>query len=120
MQLQSSTTRKQLMKTTTSKTTARTLLAAGLVLAASAAFAATGFTVTKAQAAQITAGMARADVRAALGRPTHNVKYMAEPGRTWTYGVIGNGVADNTVFDVDFTADGHVMKSSERVEPLMN
>jgi hypothetical protein len=62
--------------------------------------------------------MSRADVRAALGRPAHNVKYMAEPGRTWTYGVLGNGVPENTVFDVDFSADGRVLHASERVEPM--
>lgn len=104
------------MKTITSLTTARTLLAVGLVFAASAAFAATGFTVVRSQEAKITVGMARDDVRAALGRPAHNVKYMAEPGRTWTYGVLGNDVMDNTVFDVDFAPDGRVLKFSERVE----
>ena len=106
------------MKTIASLTTARTLVAAGLVLAASAAFAAPGFTLMQSQEAQITVGMTRDAVRAALGRPAHNVKFVAEPGRTWTYGVLGTSVPENTVFDVDFSADGHVLHSAERVEPM--
>jgi outer membrane protein assembly factor BamE (lipoprotein component of BamABCDE complex) len=106
------------MKTNVSLTTARSLLAAGLVLAASAAFAAPGFTLMQTQEAQITAGMSRADVRTALGRPAHNVKFMADPGRTWTYGVVGANVPENTVFDVDFSADGRVLQAAERVEPM--
>lgn len=104
------------MKFSSSKNTARTILAAGLLMASVVAFAASGFIVSRAQEKQVTVGMSRDDVRAALGRPSHNMKYMNEPGRTWTYGVLGNGVADNTVFDVDFSADGKVLQSSERVE----
>jgi outer membrane protein assembly factor BamE (lipoprotein component of BamABCDE complex) len=108
------------MKNTFSRSAIRTVLATGLVLAASAAFSATGYTLAPAQESQITAGMSRADVRAMLGRPSHNLKYMNEPGRTWTYGVVGNGVAENTVFDVDFSSDGKVLKVSERVELMPN
>ena len=102
----------------TARSTIRTLLAAGLVLATSAVFSATGFTLMQTQEAQITVGMSRADVRGLLGRPSHNLKYMNEPGRTWTYGVLGTGVAENTVFDVDFSADGKVLHVNERVEPI--
>jgi hypothetical protein len=103
----------------TPRFTARTLLVAAMLAATSAAFSATGFTLMQSQEAKITVGMSRDDVRSLLGRPAHNVKYRAEPGRSWTYGVLGNGVADNTVFDVDFGADGKVLQSSERIEPYV-
>ena len=106
------------MTHTTHRSIARICVSAGLLLVASAALAATGFTVTQAQESQVSAGMSRDEVRAALGRPSHNLKYMNEPGRTWTYGVMGNAVAENTVFDVDFSANGKVMHSSERVEQM--
>jgi outer membrane protein assembly factor BamE (lipoprotein component of BamABCDE complex) len=91
----------------------RTGLAAALLLAAAVAQAATGFTVTAAQEKQIKPGMSRDAVRAALGRPAHNVKYRAEPGRTWTYGVKGK---TDMVFDIDFDASGQVLSTSERSE----
>jgi outer membrane protein assembly factor BamE (lipoprotein component of BamABCDE complex) len=103
----------------TSRSTTRIILTAGLILATTAAFSATGFTLMQTQEAQISVGMSRADVHSLLGRPAHNVKYMNEPGRTWTYGVLGNGVAENTVFDVDFSADGKVMRFNERVETII-
>jgi outer membrane protein assembly factor BamE (lipoprotein component of BamABCDE complex) len=106
------------MTYTLSLFTSRTAMAAGLLLAASAAFSATGFTVTQPQEAQVTKGMSRDDVRGLLGRPSHNVKYMSQPGRTWTYGVLGASVADNTVFDIEFDASGKVMRFEERVEPM--
>jgi outer membrane protein assembly factor BamE (lipoprotein component of BamABCDE complex) len=92
------------------------LLAATLVFAGTVAYAAAGFVVTAAQEKQIVTGMSRADVRAALGRPAHNLKYRNEPGRTWTYGVVGNGVSDQQVFDVDFSSDGKVLSTDERIE----
>ena len=58
-------------------------------------------------------------VRKLLGRPAHNVKYRAEPGRAWTYGVVGvdNDMEEaNTLFDIDFDAKGKVLSMSERVE----
>jgi outer membrane protein assembly factor BamE (lipoprotein component of BamABCDE complex) len=102
----------------TARFASRIILAAGIALATSAAFSAQGFTLTPMQEKQVTVGMSRADVRGMLGRPSHNMKFANEPGRTWTYGVVGTGVADNTVFDVDFGADGKVMQVSERVEPI--
>ena len=41
------------------------------------------------------------------------MKYLNEPGRTWTYGVIGAG---NRVFDIDSGADGKLLSRSERVD----
>ena len=107
------------MKTNTSRFTSRTVLACGMLLASSAAFCATGFTLMQAQEAQITVGMSRSEVRDLLGRPAHNVKYMNEPGRSWTYGVLGTAVPRNTVFDIDFSADGKVIQASERIEPIL-
>jgi hypothetical protein len=57
--------------------------------------------------------MTRDEVRSALGRPAHNLKYRNEPGRTWTYGVSGS---QDKVFDVDFSPEGKVLKTSERAE----
>jgi outer membrane protein assembly factor BamE (lipoprotein component of BamABCDE complex) len=74
-----------------------------------------GYTVNAAQQAQIKPGMSRDEVRLTLGRPAHNVKYRAEPGRTWTYGVLGS---DEKVFDVDFSADGRVASTSQRTEVM--
>lgn len=102
----------------TSRSITRIALATSVWLAASTVYAATGFTVSKMQETQITVGMSRANVQSLLGRPSHNMKFINEPGRTWTYGVIGNGVAENTVFDVDFSADGQVLSSSERIEQM--
>lgn len=101
----------------------RNLLAATLVLGCAAAQAASGYTVTVSQQKMITVGMSRSEVMTALGRPAHNLKYRAEPGRTWTYGVRGapdTGAGEEKVFDVDFSADGKVLSSGERVETFSN
>lgn len=84
-----------------------------LLLAAAMAQAATGYIVTPQQEKSIRVGMSRDEVRKAIGRPAHNLKYRNEPGRTWTCGVPGS---DNKVFDVDFTSDGKVAATAERVE----
>jgi hypothetical protein len=104
----------------TTHSATRAALSIGLMAASFAAFSASGFTMMRSQEPQITVGMTRADVDALLGRPAHNLKYVNEPGRSWTYGVTGNGVAANTVFDVDFTADGKVLHANERVEVMSN
>jgi hypothetical protein len=47
------------------------------------------------------------------------VKYMAEPGRTWTWGVATNedsGARQTRVFDVDFGTDQKVRTMGERIE----
>ena len=104
--------------TTISRAISHISLAIGLLAAASAASAAIGFTVLRPQESKITTGMTRADMRTVLGRPSHNLKYINEPGRTYTYGVVGDGVEENTVFDVDFSSDGKVLHTSERIEPM--
>lgn len=101
----------------------RILLTATLLLGAAAAQAAGGYIVTATQEKMITVGMTRSEVMTALGRPAHNLKYRAEPGRTWTYGVRGGpdtGAGEEKVFDVDFGADGKVMSTGERTETFSN
>ncbi len=92
----------------------------GLLFAASASFAATGFTVQRTDEAQIKVGMDKSAVMKLLGRPAHNVKYRSEPGRAWTYGVLAvdsSEATSSTLFDVDFDANGKVLSFNERVEP---
>lgn len=91
----------------------RSLLGIGVLLASVAAQAAGGYTVTPQQEKSVRVGMSRDEVRQAIGRPAHNLKYRNEPGRTWTYGVVGS---ENKVFDIDFSPEGKVMSTSERVE----
>jgi outer membrane protein assembly factor BamE (lipoprotein component of BamABCDE complex) len=93
----------------------RTLLAVGALVAAAAAQAASGYVVTPQQEKSVRVGMTRDEVRATLGRPAHNMKYRTEPGRTWTYGVVGS---DTKVFEVDFTADNKVSSTHEVEEPV--
>jgi outer membrane protein assembly factor BamE (lipoprotein component of BamABCDE complex) len=92
----------------------RGLLAAGLFFGVAAAQAAgAGYSVRPDQEALVAAGMSAAEVRAALGPPAHDTKYMANPGRTWTYTVSGSAIPA-AVFDVNFGADGRVTSVSER------
>lgn len=92
---------------------ARWLMVAGLVLSAAAAQAASGYTVTRRQEAQVMPGMNMAQVRQTLGHPEQNVKYGNEPGPTYTYRVIDH---EQTLFDVDFGADGRVASMNERMD----
>jgi outer membrane protein assembly factor BamE (lipoprotein component of BamABCDE complex) len=89
------------------------LLAAGLFVGVAAAQAASGVNITPVQEMRVTPGMTAAEVQQVLGRPARNIRYGAEPGRTFTYQVIGK---DYTVFDVDFSADGRVVSTDEREE----
>jgi len=103
------------MKLFTRQAGLRAAIFSTLLVCAAAAQAAGGFMVQPAQESLVKVGMTRAEVRSALGRPAHNMKYRAEPGRTWTYGIVGE---DSKVFDVDFSADGRVASTSERVEMI--
>jgi hypothetical protein len=98
---------------------ARSALGLCLLAGVCSAYAASGFIVTKDQEKLVSVGMTRDEVRNALGRPAHNVKYMAEPGRTWTWGVATNedsGARQTRVFDVDFGTDQKVRTMGERIE----
>jgi len=92
---------------------------AGFLLSSAMAFAAVGYTIKRADEAKIKVGMDKEEVRSLLGRPAHNVKYRNEPGRAWTYGVLGvdNDLEESsTEFDIDFDPAGKVVKFQERVE----
>jgi len=93
----------------------RALLAVGLFFGVAAAQAADGFTVNHSQEALVAPGMSIAEVRQALGSPAQNLKYHNESGPTFTYRVAGS---DDTVFDVDFGADGKVASVGERIEQI--
>lgn len=91
------------------------LLTAALAFCPLGAQAAQGFRVDQAQEAQITHGMNVEQVRQLLGHPTQQIKYRNQPGPTFTYRVIGTV---DTVFDVDFDANGQVASTTERIIPL--
>lgn len=91
------------------------IVAASLILGASLAQAATGFTVTQSQETLVTPGMSASQVREALGRPSQHIKYRNQPGPTFTYRVLGTM---DTLFDVDFDASGRVASTNERIVPV--
>lgn len=95
----------------------RSTLVALALCSAALVQAATGYTVTADQQAAVKVGMSRDEVRALLGRPAHNLKYRSEPGRSWTYGVIGLTLSgEHAVFDIEFSADGRVLSTDRRIE----
>lgn len=89
--------------------------AAGLAFVVALAQAASGFWVNPGQQALVRPGMSMAEVRQTLGHPTQNIKYRNQPGRTFTYKVMGTL---DTLFDVDFDADGTVLSTNERIVPI--
>lgn len=92
------------------------LLALGAAGAAHAGML-SGYSVAPTQERLITAGMSQDEVKQTLGRPAHMARYGNEPGPTWSYDVntVTVGGADQTLFDVDFGADGRVVSAQERV-----
>lgn len=105
------------MKTSDFKILAVSVGIIGFLTAHSLAFAAKGFIVTPAQVASIQVGMTAAEVRDAIGRPAHSLKFRKIPGGTWIYDVnqIESGET-HTVFYVDFGANLRVISTSERLE----
>ena len=91
----------------------RLLLAAGLMVGAVAAQAASGFFIRPADEQRVSVGMSEAEVMQVLGRPSRNQHFMNEVGRTWTYEV-PEGLDGRTLFDIDFGADGKVASVNER------
>lgn len=107
------------MKINTLNRTLQSGLCAIALCSVGLAQAADGFFVNAAQQASVKVGMSRAQVNDLLGQPKHNRKYRSELGRTWTYGVLGLGSGRmQTIFDVDFTADGRVRAKSQRQESV--
>ncbi|CAN5688363.1 hypothetical protein BH09PSE5_BH09PSE5_11720 [soil metagenome] len=90
----------------------RVVLAA-LAVGATAAIAASGFTMLRSQEALVKPGMTVAQVHDTLGRPSINRKYRNQPGPTYTYIVVDR---PDLRFDIDFGADGKVASASERSE----
>lgn len=97
--------------------TSLSLLIAATALASCTALTqhASGFWVDKSQQALVTPGMSMADVRQTLGHPTENIQYRNQPGPTFTYKVTGTV---DTLFDVDFDANGKVVSTNERIIPI--
>jgi ABC-type transport system involved in cytochrome bd biosynthesis fused ATPase/permease subunit len=107
------------MKTTQQRVGLRSAVFVIALCSAALAQAAAGFVVSAAQQASVKVGMSRAEVRSLRGRPAHNIKFRAEPGRTWTYGVVGGkSTLVDAVFDIDFSADGRVLTMGQRIEPM--
>jgi outer membrane protein assembly factor BamE (lipoprotein component of BamABCDE complex) len=92
-------------------------LAAGLLFGAAAAQAASGFTVSENRETLIKEGMSTTEVQQALGRPAQMARFGNEPGPTWTYNVIGSPYP-MAVFEVDFSADGKVVSTTEREQMI--
>ena len=93
----------------------RLMVTAGFVFCTALAQAASGFWVNQSQEALISPGMSMQEVRQALGHPTQFIKYRNQPGPTFTYKVMGT---EDTLFDVDFDANGLVASTSERIVPI--
>lgn len=104
------------MKTNLKTNACRALMAVGLLMSLGAAHAASGFTVSPSQEAQIKVGMTADQVKQEIGRPAENVKFPNEVGPTWSYEVVGSlSDSSSTLFDVDFGANGTVASVSQRI-----
>jgi hypothetical protein len=86
------------------------------MLSAVVAQAAMGYQVKPAQEQLVHEGMTTTQVREALGRADRDIRYLHEPGATWTYEVARGPGHDVTLFDVKFGADGTVASTAERFE----
>lgn len=97
--------------------TSVSLLIAAIALASCAALTqhANGFWVDKSQQVLVVPGMSILQVQQALGTPTQRIQYRSQPGPTFTYKVTGT---IDTLFDVDFDADGKVVSTNERIIPI--
>lgn len=102
------------MRTPSQSLLSRAVLGAGLTLSMVAVHAASGYEVTPAQERLVQEGMTPVEVRQALGHAERVVHYRSEPGATWTYEVTRGPGSGETLFDVDFNADGTVASTDER------
>jgi outer membrane protein assembly factor BamE (lipoprotein component of BamABCDE complex) len=97
------------------------LLPAALLAAALAAGAGTALAaphpaaLTHQDETRVSLGMTQDQVRQALGRPERAMHFAASDSTTWTYALPAE---EETVFDVDFDASGHVSSIEERYVPL--
>jgi outer membrane protein assembly factor BamE (lipoprotein component of BamABCDE complex) len=102
---------KSLLLTRSLSALARAGVAAGLFAGALAAQAAPGFTVQPRDEQLVKVGMTQDEVRAAIGVPTRSLQFKATDRTTWTY--LRPDV--ESVFDVDFSADGKVVSATPRM-----
>lgn len=88
-------------------------------VSATAAMATKGYVVDSRDERMIQIGMTKAEVQNAIGKPPHEATYAVAQGSTWTYSVRGKPHIDfispeNVVYEVDFGADGRVIRYGER------
>jgi len=102
------------VSTTLKPTLARLLVIAGIAFSGVTAHAASGYSVNPADEQRVSVGMTQAEVLQTLGRPSTNQRFPNEPGATWTYSVPSD-LNHHTLFEVDFSADGKVLSTGERV-----
>ena len=92
----------------------------GLLCAtAGAAMAAKGYVVDPRDERMVQPGMTKAEVQNAIGKPPREMTYAVAQGSTWVYSVRGRPHIDfispeNIVYEVDFGADGRVIRAGER------
>jgi outer membrane protein assembly factor BamE (lipoprotein component of BamABCDE complex) len=94
-------------------TLARLLVTTGMALSGVAAHAASGYSVNPVDEQRVSVGMTQADVLQALGKPAIKQRFANEPGPTWSYSLPGD-LTHQTLFDVDFSANGRVLSIGER------
>ena len=92
----------------------------GLLGAGTAAvMAANGYVVDALQQKMVQPGMTKAEVQNMLGKPPREATYAIAQGSTWVYSVRGRPQIDfisveHIVYEVDFGADGRVVRAAER------
>jgi outer membrane protein assembly factor BamE (lipoprotein component of BamABCDE complex) len=102
------------MKLALKSHSAHWLLGVGVALGVASANPASGFTLTHEQESEVTTGMTAGEVRQVIGSPLSIQMYGNEPGPTWTYSVLGQGVSPyNVEFDIHFGTDGRVASVNE-------
>jgi outer membrane protein assembly factor BamE (lipoprotein component of BamABCDE complex) len=90
-----------------------------LCASATLAMAAKGYVVDPRDERLIQPGMTKAEVQSMIGKPPREKTYAIAPGSTWVYSVRGKPHIDfispeNMVYEVDFGADGRVLRAGER------
>jgi outer membrane protein assembly factor BamE (lipoprotein component of BamABCDE complex) len=101
------------------QTLCQTLVVGLFCVSATAAMAAKGYVVDPRDERMIQIGMTKAEVQNAIGKPPREATYAVAQGSTWTYSVRGKPHIDfispeNIVYEVDFGADGRVIRAGER------
>ena len=97
----------------------RSIILGLLCATASVAMAAKGYVVDPRDERMVQPGMTKAEVQNAIGKPPREMTYAIAQGSTWVYSVRGRPYIDfispeNIVYEVDFGADGRVIRAGER------